>query len=86
MAPRPGPQDITGLAAADLRVYLLGAPRVEWTGRPLAIPRRQARALLYRLAASLEAIPREHLCFLFWPDAPDSVARRNLSHLLTHLR
>ncbi|MFQ6059480.1 MAG: AAA family ATPase, partial [Anaerolineae bacterium] len=26
------------------------------------------------------------LCFLFWPDTPESTARRNLSHLLTHLR
>jgi hypothetical protein len=33
--------------AADLRVYLLGPPEAEWAGRPLAIPRRQARVLLY---------------------------------------
>lgn len=86
MAPRPGPQDIAGLAATGLQVYLLGPPRLEWNDRPLAIPRRQVRALLYRLAACLEAVPREHLCFLFWPDAADSIARRHLSHLLTHLR
>ncbi|MFQ6059051.1 MAG: BTAD domain-containing putative transcriptional regulator, partial [Anaerolineae bacterium] len=71
---------------ASLRVYLLGPPGVEWAGRPLAIPRRQARALLYRLAAWLQPIPREQLCFLFWPDTPESTARRHLSHLLTHLR
>jgi len=59
---------------------------VVWDGRPLAIPRRQARALLYRLAAHLKPIPRETLCFIFWPDRPESTARRNLSHLLTHLR
>ncbi len=75
------------LAQTDgLCIYLLGSPRVEWATCPLAIPRRQARALLYRLAAHLEPVPREHLCFLFWPDLPESVARRNLSHLLTHLR
>ena len=71
---------------ASLRVYLLGPPRVEWAGRPLSIPRRQARALLYRLAVQLQPITREHLCFLFWPDIPESNARRNLSRLLTHLR
>jgi len=42
--------------------------------------------LLYRLASHLEPVPREQLCFLFWPDLPETLARRNLSHLLTHLR
>ena len=64
----------------------MGPPKVEWDGRPLPIPRRQVRALLYHLAARLQPIPREHLCFLFWPDTLDSTSRRNLSHLLTHLR
>ncbi|MDH7489883.1 MAG: AAA family ATPase [Anaerolineae bacterium] len=72
-------------AAAILRVYLLGPPRVEWAGRPLPVVRRQARALLYRLAIRPEPVPREHLCFLLWPDASESTARRSLSHLLTHL-
>ncbi len=72
--------------AADLRLYLLGPPRVEWAGHPLTIPRRQVRALLYYLAAHRQPVPRERLCFLFWSDTPESQARRNLSHLLTHLR
>ncbi len=71
---------------ASLRIYLLGPPRVEWAGRPLYIPRRQARALLYRLATQPQPVPREHLCFLFWPDTPDASARRNLTRQLTHLR
>ena len=76
-------------STSTLRVYLLGPPQAEWAGRPLAIPRRQVRALVYHLAARLQAaapVPREHLCFLFWPDCPESTSRRNLSHLLTHLR
>lgn len=32
--------------ATLLRVYLLGPPQVTWAGQPIAIPRRQARALL----------------------------------------
>jgi DNA-binding SARP family transcriptional activator len=44
------------------------------------------RALLYRLAASREPIPREQLCFLFWPDVPETASRRKLSGLLAHLR
>jgi predicted ATPase/DNA-binding SARP family transcriptional activator len=31
-------------------------------------------------------VPREQLCYLFWPDEPESAARRSLAHLLTHLR
>ncbi len=72
--------------ATRLKVHLLGSPQVEWEGRSLAIPRRQARALLYRLAIHMQPVPREHLCYLFWPDTSESAARRNLSHLLTHLR
>jgi adenylate cyclase len=59
---------------------------VEWGDRPLPIPRRQVRALLYRLAADRPAIPREALCFLLWPDVPEAQARRSFSSLLSHLR
>jgi DNA-binding SARP family transcriptional activator len=71
---------------ADLRIYLLGLSRAECLGGALAVPRRQVRALLFRLAARLQPISREHLCFLFWPDLPESTARRNLSRLLPQLR
>lgn len=71
---------------ADLRIYLLGLPRAEYLGGVLAVPRRQVRALLFRLAARLQPVSREHLCFLFWPDLPESTARRNLSRLLPQLR
>ncbi len=69
-----------------IRVSILGPPAVTWKGPTLSIPRRQARALLYRMAADLELIPREEISFLFWPDFPESEAKRNLTHLLTHLR
>ena len=71
---------------ADLQIALLGAPTVSWRGQPLDVPRRQVRALLFGLAATLQPIPRERLGFLFWPDMPESEARRNLSRLLSHLR
>jgi DNA-binding SARP family transcriptional activator len=73
-------------AEADLRVLLLGLPKVAWSGQRLSVPRRQVRALLYRLGHTLRPIPRGILCFLFWPDVPESAARRKLSRLLTHLR
>jgi DNA-binding SARP family transcriptional activator len=69
-------------AALELRV--LGAPAMRWERGPLTIPRRQSRALLYRLAAARGPVPREQLCFLLWPDVPDSAARRNLT-VITNL-
>jgi predicted ATPase/DNA-binding SARP family transcriptional activator len=72
--------------AAPLQVTLLGPPQVLWEGGSLLIPRRQARALLYRLAAAPQPLGRDHLGFLLWPDSPQSVARRNLTVLLAQLR
>jgi DNA-binding SARP family transcriptional activator len=69
-----------------MEIGLFGACRVEWRSTPLALPRRQLRALLYRLAARLEPVPRAHLAFLFWPDEPDAAARRHLTRLLSSLR
>lgn len=65
--------------------HVLGTPSVEWAGRSLRVPRRQPLALLHRLGVRLEAVPRDELCFLFWLNSPDLVARRSLSHLLTRL-
>lgn len=69
-----------------LNVQLFGSPTIEWQGNYFEIPRRRARALLYRLAVDLQPVAREHLVFLFWSDTADSIAHRDLSHLLTHLR
>lgn len=73
-------------SAPCLRIFLLGPSWVEWQGQPLDICRKQARALLYRLAARMQPIPREELCFTFWPDVPEAVAHRHLSHLISHVR
>lgn len=69
-----------------LQIHLLGTPSLNWNLSLLAIERRQVRALVYRLAADMEPVSREHLCWLFWPDVAQTEAHRNLSHLLTHLR
>ncbi len=69
-----------------LEIRLLGAPTVHWGGALLSIVRRQTRMLLFRLAVFGQPVLRERLCFLFWPDVSETVAGRNLSHLLTHLR
>jgi DNA-binding SARP family transcriptional activator len=72
--------------APGLRVDLLGPPAILWRNEPWPIPRRQARALLFCLAAEEQNIPRERALFLFWPDLPEALARRSLTRLLTHLR
>ncbi len=68
-----------------LSVQLLGPPNTTWANQSLSLPRRQVRALLYRLAAERAPVARSRLCFLFWPDTPESDARRKLSGLLNHL-
>jgi predicted ATPase/DNA-binding SARP family transcriptional activator len=71
---------------ATFRIALLGPPAFTWDGRPFAIARRQVRALLYRLAAANQPVPRERLASLLWPDSPEPAARRNLTVLLTQIR
>jgi DNA-binding SARP family transcriptional activator len=73
-------------AAIRLYITLLGPPQLTVLDTPLLLPRRQLRALLYRLAVSLQPVPREHLCFLLWPDIPEAAARRHLTVLLNQLR
>lgn len=80
-----GPEQPAGWLRPPLRVCMLGPPSVQWAGCALDIPRRQVRAVLYRLATPLTPLPREHLCSLFWPDTPECTARRNLSHVVSHL-
>ncbi|HEX2185373.1 MAG TPA: BTAD domain-containing putative transcriptional regulator, partial [Chloroflexota bacterium] len=65
---------------------MLGPPRISWAGEPLLLPRRQARALLYHLAAVPQPVPRDRLCFLLWPDVSDATARRSLTVVLNHIR
>ncbi len=76
----------TSPRGSQLRVRLLGFPTVSWRGQTLDVPRRQVRALLFRLAATPLPLPRERLCYLFWADTAESAARRSLSRLLSHLR
>jgi DNA-binding SARP family transcriptional activator len=71
---------------AILRFHLLGLPTITWDDEVVVIPRRSVRALLFRLASEVEPVSRSQLHLLFWADVPESVARRNLSHHLTHLR
>ncbi len=74
------------ISERPLHLSLLGTPVVYWEAEPLSVSRKKVRALLYYLASTQEPTSREQLTFLFWPDLDEGTARRNLSHLLTHLR
>ena len=69
-----------------LRIILLGSPIVIWEERAIAVARRQARALLFRLAATMQPVARDELILLLWPDTDEATARRNLTRLLSALR
>jgi predicted ATPase/DNA-binding SARP family transcriptional activator len=69
-----------------LQVALFGTPTITWGGQVVSIPRRQSRALLYRLAAAARPLPRDQLCFMLWPDCSQSEARRSLSVVVSQLR
>ena len=73
-------------AKATLRVYLLGAFRIERDTRPIALPTRKVESLLAYLALFPELHPREKLAALLWGDSTDELARHSLRSALTTLR
>ncbi len=77
-----GTEASSRVAAAPLTISMLGPPIIAWEGQSLSIPRRQVRALLYRLAISTEPVPRDVLASLFWPEVTTEAAHTKLSRLL----
>ncbi len=69
-----------------LTLYLLGAPQITLDGLELHLARRKSRAILYYLAAQAEAVTREGLLSLFWPDLPRPAARQTLRTTLHGLK
>jgi predicted ATPase/DNA-binding SARP family transcriptional activator len=80
------PVSSPSVAPVPVAITLFGPPQVTVGGHPLTLARRQARALLLRVAAAAQPVPRDQLAFLLWPDAPEETARRNLTVLLSQLR
>jgi predicted ATPase/DNA-binding SARP family transcriptional activator len=71
---------------SSLRLWLLGAPRLEQNGSPLQVGRRKAIALLAYLALTGEAHSREALATLFWPDYSEARAHANLRRAIWTLK
>lgn len=70
----------------DLRIYLLGTPRVV-SGDTLAeTGRRKATALLSYLVLNKHIQRRETLAAIFWPESSSSIGRADLSRILSVLR
>src|SRR5215207_3443999 len=69
-----------------LSIQLLGAPLLLLDGRPLNVPRRKSRALLFYLAARTTPATRDHLLALLWPDHDRSAAQQILRTSLHGLR
>ncbi|HSF83312.1 MAG TPA: tetratricopeptide repeat protein [Anaerolineales bacterium] len=65
-----------------LKVYVLGAPRLELDGAPLALDRNKALALLVYVAVTRQAHTRQSLATLFWPEYDQSKALAYLRRAL----
>jgi len=70
-----------------LRLYTFGELRIELDGQLLQLPTQKARDLLtYLILHHDRLLSRDLLVGVFWPDRPDSRARRALSQTLWQVR
>lgn len=71
---------------AEFKLYLFGRPRLEYNGLPVTVERHKALALLAFLALRQQALSRELLASLLWPESSQSTARTNLRTALAMLK
>ncbi|MCL4251677.1 MAG: hypothetical protein KJ065_26230 [Anaerolineae bacterium] len=69
----------------DLRLYLFGAPRIEFKNQAVKLDRRKALALAAYLALSEQPQSRDALAALLWPELDDMHARSALRSTLRAL-
>jgi tetratricopeptide (TPR) repeat protein len=72
------------LSENRLSVQLLGQPMIFWGNKPITIPRKLTRIIIYYLACQKSMIGRTELLLLIWPDSPN--ARQQLRDHLSKLR
>lgn len=70
---------------AEIRIDLLGPPRLTRDGLPVTLSRRKAMALLAYLGVTRQSHSRDTLAALFWPDAAQSNARATLRRVLADI-
>ena len=80
-------QAVTITRLRGLQVQLLGRPRLEMDGQPMArlMPAKQ-QALVFYLAGQDRAVPRARLAALLWSRLEVAAARANLRVALSRLR
>jgi len=71
---------------ARLALYFLGAPRIEYDGRPVEPDTRKAVALIAYLAMSGEKHTRDKLAALLWPEYDQTRSRAALRRTLSALK
>lgn len=67
---------------SELKIYLLGSPRLELGEEPVKLNRSKAVALLVYLAITGQSYKRESLATLFWPEYDRKRAYANLRRTL----
>jgi predicted ATPase/DNA-binding SARP family transcriptional activator len=71
--------------ACQIHLFLFGFPRMERAGQPVQVDTRKAIALLAYLAVTKEAVSRDSLAALLWPDYNQVSARAALRRTLSVL-
>ena len=67
------------MSMSAYKVYLFGAPRLEFQGQQVPIDTRKALALLAYLLLSGEPQSRDTAAALFWPESDQVLARCRLA-------
>ena len=67
------------------KVFLLGAPRIEFDGVPAELDTRKAIALITYIAITGQRPSRDALANLLWPEYSDTRARASLRRTLSSL-
>ncbi|MEZ4663075.1 MAG: hypothetical protein R2911_36465 [Caldilineaceae bacterium] len=70
---------------SQLKLYLLGAPRVELDNQPVELPRRKVLAILIYAALTRQRLQRDALAAMLWPAADNKGARASLRRELNAL-
>jgi DNA-binding SARP family transcriptional activator len=70
----------------DLKLFLLGTPRIEHAGAQINVDTRKAVALLAYLAITRQRHSRDALAVLLWPEYDQSSARGALRRTLSTLK
>ena len=69
-----------------IKILLLGPPTIYLEDKPVRIPRKTVRALLFFLAGEHTFVSRNRIINAFWPEENEADARRHLREILSKLR